>query len=228
MALRKVNPGDTIRADDYNALVDAVERLTRVNGGAGVRVSRGSAGTTIALSEDPRRVSFEARIVGVYLGGVPLTKLQQEEAYNPLDLTYAARAYGRGETFEAFPEDIARMTGRPNTRGTVLVYPAREGEDCYLWRVVDGKGGNTVELEILTEEIKFVAKCTPIGGRPGGKAPGNGNDGMDGSDGPDGPGGPGTLGVSLSSGLPGETGGPGTPGAGPGSGSPGGLGTGVA
>lgn len=191
MALRRVNPGDTIRADDYNALVDAVERLTRVTGGAGVRVSRGSSGTTIALAEDPRRVAFEARIIAVYLGGVPLTKLQQEEAYNPLDLTYAARAYGRGETFEAFPEDIARMTGRPNTRGTVLVHPAREGEDCYLWRVVDGQGGVAVELEVLTEEIKFVAKCKEPGGKPGG---GGGPDDPNDPNGPNGPTGPGVIG----------------------------------
>lgn len=215
MNLSRVNPGDPIRASDYNALVEAVEVLMSISAGTGMRVTMDAGGPKVALSDDRRSWKREGKITGVFRDGLPW--VDDGKAQDPTRITYAARPGRSYEEAEIPPAKWKRVINRPNTRGTVTVFPAKVGHECEIWRIPAADGSWEFVLELKTEEIEFVAKCKD----PSGKS---GSDGTDGSDGPDGPGTPGGR-FSLSSGLPGGTGGPGTPGAGPGAGTPGASGS---
>lgn len=140
---KKVRPGQPIRAQDFNLLIDAV---------AGCLVK---AGTGISALDTPTGV-----LVSLCAGAVDWVRGRIESTFPPTpafpqDLQYTVTLCDNPDQVQGpFLPTIARPA-----RGTdAKLRPAAHGDPCYALRVPDGDGTYTVYLWAMTESLAF-APC---------------------------------------------------------------------
>lgn len=162
MPIQPVNPGDPIRAADFNALVEEVRQLRRLLD----RGDRRAGG----VASDVERIVL-AYIVSAPPEGVPIM---------PGDCTYTYALFGNSNIEVS---GVIPWKGRPvlsdggeDGVGEIAVYPRPVGEACWIHRVRLPDGSIEARLEVVTEAIAF-GPCTPSGGAGGGSAVGGGGDG---------------------------------------------------
>jgi hypothetical protein len=145
-AIPPASPGSPVSAAAFNALRDALIRLTEPRGGAGVLLSAGGGSITLGGRARDPEFFLLARITAVFTDGDPEPVVDS--------VTYTAQAVGRGEE--------TRLVGVTPRYGrlfadTARIVPAAVGDYCYIVRSlgVDGSGRQTVtaDLEVLTEKL---------------------------------------------------------------------------
>jgi hypothetical protein len=139
--------GDALEANEMNQIVDAIRTLdaggpTTESGGSPVSSPRSS--TRGGHGRHSWRQA-EATIVGA-------------PSYAPTDPTLVTYTVAITET--AF--QIANMIpyyGRP-VKANLLIWPAKIGDHCVVWRGVDSEGKQSSRLQVFSEQLEAVA-CPP-------------------------------------------------------------------
>lgn len=141
--LKKVKKGDPIRADDFNALIDLVNRLSEMvlgaRGGTGIDLKVQAAGLIVALADATKERAVWVKLTDAPPPGVPVLPSACPYTYVGLDQKF--------EVVDALPD-----YGRPCFGDDHHIYPDLVGNLAICLRNPQGNGSKLAQLFILNEQ----------------------------------------------------------------------------